>query len=416
MDCIKVLDAPIAVLSPVKCVNMELIKKIRPGGPRFHGDITRQFRLFEPTVALCHSLSSLHPKPRRCKEMNVSRMKVHSLFMVFFVVLLTAVSACSQSATDEMERSVTVMTRNLYLGADLTPVLLAIVTGTQDLEVAVAQVYEQAISSQIPIRAQVIAGEIAAAQPHLVGLQEAVVWTASDDTIDFLELIMEELEAAGQQYEIVTITPGFDAEFGPFGLSVQNAILARTDLPPSDFSLSNIKTGQYEARVAFPPLLEIPRQWASVDVALRGNSFRFITTHLEAIGPPLYDNVRFDQAAELLDGPAVTPLPVIAVGDFNAEPDAEEDSAWLLIQNGFTDSWLAANPGQLGFTCCHPQDLSGDGASLDKQIDLVLFRGDFQVVTAEIVGEKIGDKTASGLWPSDHAGLVATLLVPEGKD
>ena len=161
--------------------------------------------------------------------------------MVFFVVLLIAVSACSQSATDEMDRSVTVMTRNLYLGADLTPVLLAIVTGTQDLEVAVAQVYEQAISSQIPIRAQVIAGEIAAAQPHLVGLQEAVVWTASDDTIDFLELIMEELEAAGQQYEIVTITPGFDAEFGPFGLSVQNAILARTDLPPPDFSLSNIK-------------------------------------------------------------------------------------------------------------------------------------------------------------------------------
>ena len=32
----------------------------------------------------------------------------------------------------------------------------------------------------------------------------------------------------------------------------------------------------------------------------------------------------------------------------------------------------------------------------------------------EIVGEEIGDLTPSGLWPSDHAGLVAGLRLPKG--
>ena len=348
------------------------------------------------------------------------------VFVLLLAVLLLAVFTSAAGANgdaagqprDGSDRPVTVMTRNLYLGADLSPVFNAILTGTPPLEVAVAQVYGQAMASQIPLRAQTIAGEIAAAQPHLVGLQEAVVWTGPLGTFDFLQLILAELNAAGQHYEIVAIAPGFQTEFptqvGPIGLGVQDVILARADLRVSDLKLSNVQTGQYEARVSFPPLIEIPRQWASVDVKIRGKSFRFITTHLESLGPPL--SFRYAQAAELLAGPANTSLPVIAVGDFNAEPGTANDSAWLLINNGFVDSWAAAYPGQSGFTCCHPPDLSGDGSTLLKQIDLILFRGDFDVVAAEIVGDEEGDKTVTGLWPSDHAGFVATLLIPEDKD
>lgn len=342
--------------------------------------------------------------------------------LLLIAALLIAVSASGVGATggpdgrprDGSDRPVTVMTRNLYLGADLTPVFSAILYGTPPLEVAVAQVYGQAMASQIPVRAQAIAGEIAAAQPHLVGLQEVVVWTGPLGRVDFLPFILAELEAAGQHYEIVATAPGFQADFGPIGLAVQDVILARTDLTVSDLKLSNVQTGQYVARVAFPPLIEIPRQWASVDVKVRGKSFRFITTHLESLGPP--GSIRYAQAAELLADPAATPLPVIAVGDFNAEPETVNDSAWLLIQNGFVDSWAAAYPGQAGPTCCHPADLSGDGSTIVKQIDLILFRGDFQVVTAEIVGDEVGDKTITGLWPSDHAGLVVTLLIPEESE
>ena len=30
-------------------------------------------------------------------------------------------------------------------------------------------------------------------------------------------------------------------------------------------------------------------------------------------------------------------------------------------------------------------------------------------MAAEVIGEELGDRTAAGLWPSDHAGVVATL-------
>jgi endonuclease/exonuclease/phosphatase family metal-dependent hydrolase len=350
-----------------------------------------------------------------------SRVFVVLLAVLLLIVFTSAAGADGDTVgrqRDGSDRPVTVMTRNLYLGADLSPIFSAILYGSPPLDAAVAQVYGQAMASQIPVRAHAIAGEIAAAQPHLVGLQETVVWSGPLGTFDFLQLILAELTAAGQHYEIVAIAPGFQTQFptpvGPIGLIVQDVILARADLPVSELKLSNVQTGQYEARVEFPPLIEIPRQWASVDVKSRGKEFRFITTHLESLGPPL--SIRYAQAAELLTDPANTSLPVIAVGDFNAEPSAVNDSAWLLINNGFVDSWAAVYPGQSGFTCCHPPDLSGDGSTLVKQIDLILFRGDFDVVTAEIVGDEEGDKTATGIWPSDHAGLVATLLIPKDKD
>ncbi len=34
------------------------------------------------------------------------------------------------------------------------------------------------------------------------------------------------------------------------------------------------------------------------------------------------------------------------------------------------------------------------------------------IVTAGLIGDEPGDMTASGLWPSDHAGVVDTVVIP----
>lgn len=127
-------------------------------------------------------------------------------------------------------------------------------------------------------------------------------------------------------------------------------------------------------------------------------------------------NIRALQAQELLAGAAVTELPVVLVGDINSEPGAGEDAAQILIDAGFVDSWNAYYPGQPGYTCCHPAELGDRDSTLEEQIDLILTRGDFDVTAIDIVGDEPTDFDLIGKWPSDHAGVVGTLLIPKHPD
>jgi endonuclease/exonuclease/phosphatase family metal-dependent hydrolase len=48
---------------------------------------------------------------------------------------------------------------------------------------------------------------------------------------------------------------------------------------------------------------------------------------------------------------------------------------------------------------------------LTKRIDYILYRGSLETALAVVVGDEVMDRTAAGLWPSDHAGVLATLRV-----
>lgn len=50
-----------------------------------------------------------------------------------------------------------------------------------------------------------------------------------------------------------------------------------------------------------------------------------------------------------------------------------------------------------------------DQSSLFARIDYILFKNGWMPVKADNVGEKQQDRTDTGLWPSDHAGVTATL-------
>ncbi|KJY36300.1 endonuclease, partial [Streptomyces sp. NRRL S-444] len=113
-----------------------------------------------------------------------------------------------------------VMTRNLYLGADLAPVLAA--TTPQGLVAAVTAVWANVQATNFPERAEALADEIAASDPHLVGLQEAVLWrsqtpagpgSATHVEYDFLQILLDELSARGKHYKAVaSVTVGSDFE------------------------------------------------------------------------------------------------------------------------------------------------------------------------------------------------------------
>ena len=142
---------------------------------------------------------------------------------------------------------------------------------------------------------------------------------------------------------------------------------------------------------------------------------RFINTHLEP-----YDNeVQGLQGEEILNGPAKTDLPVILLGDFNSRADGTGTPTYGdLIGAGFKDAWSVTHRNEPGYTFGHLPDLSNmttDGF-LTERIDLVLFRGDLNALNADVVGEELSARTPTGLWPSDHAGVVAALGWQKDRD
>jgi hypothetical protein len=335
-----------------------------------------------------------------------------------------------------------VMTRNLYLGADLSPVFEAAAKGDgPGIVQATTVAWQNVKATNFPERAGAVADEIEHSEPLLVGLQEVSLFrTGPPDSItatptpaehvelDYLDILLKQLDQRGLHYAPVTITKEADAEnpgytapgvLQDIRLTDRDVILARTDVSSSKLQLSNQQSGNYATYASLPigqtgQSIKLLRGWGSVDVTLRGQKFRFINTHLEQEGP--LNAIQVAQGNEILNGPANTSLPVILAGDFNSRADGTGTSTYdNLINAGFKDAWSATHPRELGNTWGHDADLLNTTVDLTQRLDLVLFRNKLSVtpklcgLDADVVGDELGDRTPSGLWPSDHAGVVATL-------
>lgn len=313
-------------------------------------------------------------------------------------------------------RFISVMTRNLDEGTDFG-YIKQVAAKTLDFPTAVAQTYAEVVASDVCGRAARIADEIAAAQPDVVSLQEAAVWTgparvdcpgaATPRTIDAEAALLSRLAVDGAHYSIVRQLDEFSsAPLGlvPPGLSFldRDVLLARVE-PPGRLSVSDIQAQHYATLV---PILGLPilRGWISADFTLRGRTVRVISTHLESF----YEPVQFAQGMELAAGPAKTTLPVIVAGDLNTGPGSDQQQTydWLTGTAGFTDSWAAVHPGLAGFTdAYYTEDPFTPTTGPTERIDLVLVRGKLVPSAVVLTG-------TTSPHPSDHAGVVATVRVP----
>jgi hypothetical protein len=382
----------------------------------------------------------------------LSRGRV-TLAVVLFALAWSVLGAGTASAN---ERSVTVMTQNLYQGTEFRN--FAALQGKEKVtfEEAIAATtadYRTYLATRFKDRAKQIAAEIVQNRPALVGLQEVATWHAGafneahpfalpgHVSEDFTRELIAALAADGMQYAVASrhdnnFTLAFPISTGTelvaVGMVESGVILARTDLPPGELKLSNPQSGTYNARIPLiknqfdpdpPHGFQFTNSWQSIDVKLRGRTFRFITTHLDALAPAGF--VSGPQAQELLKGPASTSLPVIVTGDMNSGPIVDPPAYNAFIAGGLSDTWTAAGLGAPPLTCCHlaPNDLSSDPkATYTEDPDHIFSRGDFSVLDEHLVGntvpnpnlrEQHGNVQEEGpepfIWPSDHAGMVATL-------
>lgn len=346
-----------------------------------------------------------------------------SAVAVLAAAVVVSVGPAAAAKKPPPRTTITVMTRNLYLGANLDPILHA--TTIPGAFQAVAGAWAQVQANDFPQRAGAIAAEIARAKPDFVGLQELPIYrtqTPSDFmstpatavALDYRQALLAALRARKLPYRFVAVNTNTDVEF-PSGfpptmdirLTMRNAILMRTD---RGIKIRRARAGNYPTTYPiFQGLVHAVRGWAYVDATVGGRTFRVIDTHLEAFDRATQEA----QSKELLAGPAATQLPVVLLGDLNSRPDGSTTASYPnLIAGGFQDSWPQAYPSAVGLTCCHGDDLRVEGGPFYERIDYVLERGGFRGVRGAVTGQALSTRTAGGLWPSDHGGLWMTLRLP----
>ncbi len=374
-------------------------------------------------------------------------------------VLLTVTSAAAAGGEQGTPpaKPVTVMTRNLYLGADLNPAiraalaqpagsfaqLVALANGTH----AVRHIVDQ---TNYPVRAHSLAREVATTQPDLVALQEVALWrhgplelnqvavpNAATVDIDFLQILMAELAVQGASYVVVKVQQEADVEapsfvgtnpFSPTAdasdirLTMRDAILMKIDpgLTVLDSGSANYAT-RFTVGIGQQSYTFL-RGYVWADVRVGAKIMRFIDTHLESE----FSIYALGQANELLAGPAATSRSVTIACDCNSDPlnnngkppfDSTPHSAPynFIVGHGFTDQWLQFAPAEEGWTSGLSElvnDATADG--FDHRIDMIFARpagGQVaDVDKGQVTGDEISDRDpATGLWPSDHAGVVLRL-------
>jgi hypothetical protein len=347
------------------------------------------------------------------------------------IALIAAIAGClaaagtSQAATPPVK----VMTRNLYIGTDLTGVTQA--TNLSEFLAATAHAFTTVQASDPPGRMKALAREIADADPMVLGLQEVQLiekdtvaptndgpaTPANDVVFDFLPMLLDELAAQGSPYRVVTTATNVSAEVPTaLGFDVKSTdrdvLLAKAGLPADELSWTGQRSANYAATLTVPTAagpLAFRRGYNVADFTANKRSFRLLNTHLEAFSS-FHRNA---QASELLTtGPLQDARARhVLVGDINSGPGTDMSAYGLFAGAGFADAWTQASPGVAGLTCCFGELLLDPDASVfNSHIDVVLTRNQTAPArSARIYGTDPDNRTATGRWPSDHAGVVASV-------
>jgi endonuclease/exonuclease/phosphatase family metal-dependent hydrolase len=367
------------------------------------------------------------------------------------------VAPVAAEAKPAKSSKVKVMTRNLYLGADLTPGVQA--KDLQGLVNAAGTILNQVDQNNFPVRATGLAAEINQQKPDLVGLQEASLWRTGPCTespippkattvkYDYVKLLLGELNKGKKRYRVVisknefdfevyantdgnesTAAPGCQLGSEINGrLTMRDVILARVG--GVSVKTSGAKAGTFDTLLRVKPAgvtVDVTRGWTRVDAKVgKSGRFRFVNTHLEAFDNQASNHtnketdvtngqIREAQGKELFasGGPASGKLPVILLGDLNSDKKTEIKPGDALAYNALLGAGFVERSTSNPLGCCLNANVltSGGGGNVsdfDHQVDHVMTNAPKKVKLQS--SGVTGRNPANGFWDSDHAGLFSAL-------
>jgi hypothetical protein len=363
---------------------------------------------------------------------------MRKLTTTLLAALAITLTACDQhmgpydvSTTDtpvfapgDAAEGVSVLSYNLYVGADLDRVIGALASPdpADDFPELLAGIGTLQ-ATDLPARIEAIAERIAERRPAVVGLQE--VWDVQIDlrgygvpvTIsqDFIARLQQALQERGLPYQVAGSVRNTDASPIP-GIRVVDHDVVLVD--PERVTVHTAQGRNFLANIGpVAPGLTILRGYVVLDAEVDGRPMMIVNAHLESGAGAALSGLRALQAQELVSVVGAAPLAVV-MGDLNDTPGSPMHG--VLTGAGMVDGWATLRPGVEGGTCCHRPDLSNRNPELTQRIDYLLTRGFDRPGRPlqgriDLVGDRTSDRIAGSegtIWPSDHAGIGAVLRLP----
>jgi endonuclease/exonuclease/phosphatase family metal-dependent hydrolase len=335
--------------------------------------------------------------------------RLDAILRIGVVGLLLSLFAVASPVRAASPPTITVMTRNVYYGADLRP--LAVTAPGPPFWDLATEMFDTLKSEDPKGRMKLVAREIAKAKPDVVGLQEVATWRtgpepASRVAYDFLALITTELKRLHHPYKVAAVQQGLDIE-GPMAegkdlrLSMGDAVLVKKGVKasPADSTL-------FDSQLVIPTqaigTVSVGRGYNDLDVTKKGATVHVVNTHLEAFSAAN----RLDQAEELVAGPLQSTRPTILVGDLNAGPTGPKPED-IPPYTAITDAGFVATR-TADHNCCYKSLTDTDQTHWDHDGDWIMTKPAQTLVDSYTVGT---ETTAAGIHPGDHGGVVSVIQI-----
>ena len=253
-------------------------------------------------------------------------------------------------------------------------------------------------SAAWPERRSVLVAGLRDVRPDLVVLEEAIKTDAYDQVVDLLGPDYHVAHQTGRPENGSALSI---ASCWPFA-DVRQADLPATPRVAPDFPCAALAAEIVAPEPVGAMLLVGMRTSWQVDFS--------VERELEAVA-----------AARFVAGVVgERDLHVVLAGDLNADPDASSIRFWTgrTALDGtsvcYRDAWESARPGEPGHTFTPRNPLVTDWDWPFRRIDYVMVRcGEHGGPTLAIAAcEFAFDEPVSGVWGSDHFGVIADLAVP----
>lgn len=389
------------------------------------------------------------------------KLRAAASTLIGSVTLTALVPFAAQGAAP----TVKVMSRNIYLGADVGVALELI----PDMPAAAQFMWDQVNKNDFSKRSVALAAEIKEYGPDVIGLQEATIWyckkNAWSKKVEVFNFTDQLLEALDGDYVLASkdgktaFNPGYSINPIPFltivkdpekfpkifgqekaacGFQIGDALAIKKELTDQVIQVGNT---EYEATYSIvPTLMTIYRGYTWADLNISDTKVRFVTTHLESIWDENKVPNSAKQATQLIADLKNTNMPLVVIGDFNSDPrdprpanaanpglqptaskecpaGASKCNAYRLMRAaGFNDAGPdASDPTTYTWgmnallTGPDPDRLKaaqsmGNEYGFTDRLDYIFTKNGVDVSTSQIIGYKAP-------YATDHAGVVAEFTI-----